>query len=327
MGSATLIVDQRGSRLERASPGVVRLTSPDGESQRIGLLGLSGIVVQGDAMLSASLLREAHDAGVAVTLLPGRGPGEPAHLLPFSGHLLRLRLAQYRCHADAHCRLSVARALVVEKIRQQQRWLLAHDAHMPMERFIHAATEAANLESLRGVEGAAAACYFSAWPTLWPQPWPFVKRSRRPPRDPVNAMLSLGYTMAMHHVGRFAGLRGLDPQLGCLHETRPGRPSFSLDLMEPLRPPVDQWVWRFLDQGFLSPDRFTCSTVEGCRLDKEGRAIFYSQWFQTGEHGVRRVARSTLALVIGLWRHHGALAAADAGSGGRTGTEEEPPPP
>ena len=322
MGSATLIIDQRGSRLERATLGVARLTAKNGETQRIGLYGLSGIVVQGDALISASLLREAHDAGVTVTLLSGRGSGKPTHLFPFAGNLLRLRLAQYRCHADIDCRLTVARALVAEKIRQQQHWLLAHGTTITMERFVHATEEATNMNSLRGIEGAAAARYFSAWPDLWPQPWHFVNRNRRPPRDPVNALLSLGYTMALHHIGRLSGLRGLDPLLGCLHEIHPGRPSFPLDLLEPLRPVVDQWVWEFLGQGAIAPKQFSISPTEGCRLDKEGRTIFFERWFQTGDPGLRRVSRNTLARIIGLWRRHGILPATKAVSDPRIEMEE-----
>ena len=88
---------------------------------------------------------------------------------------------------------------------------------MDLQRFRLAADEAADLSILLGVEGAAAARYLQAWRGLWGGEWGFKGRNRRPPRDPVNALLSLTYSMAQGPVGRLALRHGLDPALGFLH--------------------------------------------------------------------------------------------------------------
>jgi CRISPR-associated endonuclease Cas1 len=93
-----------------------------------------------------------------------------------------------------------------------------------MRRLAAETSGAPSLDALMGLEGAAAARYFGLWATAWQQPWHFPGRNRRPPRDPVNALLSLGYTLALNPVGQQAALRGLDVSLGFLHAPHSGRP-------------------------------------------------------------------------------------------------------
>lgn len=307
MGYATLTIDQRGSRLDWVAPGVLRLSVGDSTSHRIGLNTLRRIVVHGDVPLSSTLLRAAQEAGVAVVLCAGRGPGTPVHLLSAPHGRLRLRQAQHRCLGDPACCLAVARNLVMAKLAQQQRWLTLHGREDRLARFIPAARTAGHLPALMGVEGAAAARYFAEWRELWPAPWSFTGRTRRPPRDPVNAVLSLGYTMALGLTGQFAALHGLDPEFGFLHVPESGRPSLGLDLLEPLRPVVDQWVWSLLTSGEMTPDRFTISPTEGCRLDPAGRAIFYAHWSRTGDAQCAPTLRHTMATLLLTWRSHGHL--------------------
>lgn len=154
-----------------------------------------------------------------------------------------------------------------------------------------------------GIEGAASARYFAAWGRLWEPPWEFPRRSRRPPRDPINALLSLSYTLALQYVGRMAVLRGLDTALGFLHTPQPGRPSLALDLLEPVRPWIDQWVWQSLNgRRLLKTDHFVFNRADGCRLNKEGRGLFYAAWHQDEAHWLRRPARNGLALVLNALR-------------------------
>lgn len=102
-------------------------------------------------------------------------------------------------------------------------------------------------------------------------------RNRRPPRDPVNALLSLGYTLLGAEMLSAVQEAGLDPALGFLHGIVPGRESLVLDLIEPLRPGVDALVLRLLEQ-VVTPAHFTRHPVQGCRLNKEGWGLFYPAW-------------------------------------------------
>lgn len=212
---------------------------------------------------------------MAVLLMPGRGKGDPACWFP-SGHRGHaLRHAQHVRHQNARGRLELARLLVAAKIAQQQLWLEERGLNIPLQRFVDALPEARDIASLMGYEGAASARYFAAWGTLWREPWRFDGRNRRPPQDPVNALLSLAYSLATQHVGQGLARYGLDVALGFLHDPRSNRPALALDLLEPLRPWIDEWVLRLLEAGHLQPGHFTYSAGEGCRLDAEGRAIFY----------------------------------------------------
>lgn len=299
----TLLIDRRGTRVALANTGVVEVRYEDGETHKIGLAGLRRIIVQGDAQLSASLLRACSAAGVAVILVAGRGRGEPAHLFPAPRGTILLRHAQHRCYADPVRRLDIARALVRAKIQQQVLWLDAHgEGSETVSRFLAQAESAAGINELMGVEGAAAARYFSVWSKCWRNPWHFSGRNRRPPRDPVNSLLSLGYALALNHVGRRATLSGLDLALGFLHAPFPQRPSLALDLLEPVRPWVDQWVWRLLESGALKPADFTDRRQEGCRLSKEGRGVFFREWHINEDDWLPKPARHALAIVLSKLR-------------------------
>lgn len=299
MSVMSLLIDRRGASVGLSGPGVVEVRYEDGETHRLGLRGLRRIMVRGDAALSASLLRACQEAGIAVVLSAGRGRGGTAHLFPEARGAVHLRHAQHCCHADPARRLALARAVVAAKIEQQAMWLEAHGLEAgTVRRFVGEAGAALSIGALMGVEGAAAARYFALWGGLWEAPWQFQGRNRRPPRDPVNALMSLGYTLALSRVGQLAAARGLDVALGFLHSPLSGRPALGLDLLEPVRPWVDQWVWRLLAKGALQPGHFTFSAAEGCRLDKAGRAVFFREWHAAEDQWLARPARHALAVVL-----------------------------
>ena len=120
---------------------------------------------------------------------------------------------------------------------------------------------------VRGLEGAATAIWFRYFATLLPAPWDFPSRTRRPPADPVNALLSLGSTWLLNRATAALEAQGYEVYLGGLHEYRAGRPSLSCDLIEPLRvPAVDRWVVLTCGQGELSPAHFVREESGGFRL-------------------------------------------------------------
>lgn len=198
-----------------------------------------------------------------------------------------LRLRQYQRFGDASWRRDFAAALVQAKVDSQLQAVRHYQRHggptagevlerLRVER--NACAEAPDLDSLRGLEGAASAEWFGYLGKLLRAPWVFVHRVRRPPTDPVNALLSLGYTFLLSRVVARCEAVGLEVALGTLHEYRSGRPSLGCDLMEPLRvPAVDRWVVELCNGGWLRETHFT-SGEEGVRLQPKVFPHIIQRW-------------------------------------------------
>jgi CRISPR-associated protein Cas1 len=130
-----------------------------------------------------------------------------------------------------------------------------------------------------GHEGAATREYFRAWREVIGKDWGFTARERRPPPDPVNAMLSFGYTLLVNEAIAVLGVAGLDPAAGFLHQARWGRPSLALDLMAEFRPlVVDAVVLRCLSTGIVRPEESGTDSDRGCRMNPRARQGFLAAY-------------------------------------------------
>lgn len=303
MGIMSLIVDRRGTELSLSGNGVVKLASPESPQTRVGLNGLRRMVLKGEVKISSRVLRACQETGVDIVLLSARSNKGAVHLFPQGKDQARLRLRQYECHLKPKVRIGIARQIVKMKIQAQARWLEAHGLILEIERFVSKMEEIDDLNALMGIEGAVSARYFSIWSQIWKNPWSFKTRNRRPPRDPVNALLSLGYTLATSYLGGLASLKGLETQIGFLHSPAAGRPNLILDLLEPVRPSVDQLVWQIMTDGGLTLEHFYTNRAEGCRLTRDGRALFFDAWCRSEDDWLQRPARQSLALVLKALRH------------------------
>lgn len=280
-----LVIDHRKTRV-RMEGRALRIDHPDTPPQNVPL-GLVGIVVvHGSPLIGCEVWRALAERNIPAIVQPARGRGCSALIGPALGNTVALRSAQHRAAADQQAGLRIARACVAGKIQAQARLLESLGVHQSEADRKLRELQAASLDrldaaksaaTLMGVEGAAAAAWY-AWLGAWlPAHWRFEGRNRRPPRDPVNALLSLGYTLLGGEMLRAVEEQGLDPALGFLHGIVPGRESLVLDLIEPLRPSVDCVVLGLLDE-ILLPTQFTHSARDGCRLNKGGRAQFYREW-------------------------------------------------
>ena len=139
--------------------------------------------------------------------------------------------------------------------------------------------EASGRDQLMGFEGASAMSWFSLLKDILSPEWQFSGRNKRPPKDPMNALFSLSYTMATADVYKTVHERGMDPCIGFLHAARPGRDSFVLDVLEPLRPGADQFCLT-LANTTMHPEQFTQSDHEGCRINNQGRRLYFNNWSQ-----------------------------------------------
>ncbi len=281
----TLYVDRKHATLE-LDAGALLIRVPGERPARVPLAGLERVVVRGTASLATSLLAALHERDVGLLVLTGRR-GDPSATLLGRPHAdVTLRLAQLELARDPNARTDLVRRLLDGKLAGQLRlvegWLDARpDARRPLlaarEAIAAARTKLARapLSALLGLEGTAAAAFFEALAAVLPPAVGFTGRNRRPPRDPVNACLSLGYTLATFEAARQAQLVGLDPLLGFLHAPAHGRPALACDLVEPVRHHVDRLVHRLFASGTLRPEHAR-TTAEGCLLGKAGREIFFA---------------------------------------------------
>jgi CRISPR-associated protein Cas1 len=207
--------------------------------------------------------------------------------LPASG--VDARRGQYRLFELPGVRLQLAREVIRAKIHNQ-RVMLMRNGDVPdrvvglLANFRDATESARGLTELLGIEGSAAALYFEQFESMLKQRegWKFDwrGRNRRPPRDPVNALLSLGYSMLAKELTGVCHSVGLDPFLGFMHQPRYGRPALALDLMEEFRPLVaDSVAISLINRGELGPEDFIRS-ANGTFLNDRGRKPFWEAWFR-----------------------------------------------
>lgn len=266
---------------------------------------LERVVLRGAVQLSAGVLRRLADHNVGLLVLAGRSHRQAAMLLGKPNGDVRRRIAQYRWHHDAGYRASWSLPLVGLKLRAQRRLLLRAALQRPdcrkplldgadqIERGLsglrHMAPEPGLEKRLCGIEGAAASAYFGAFTSLFPASLDFTGRNRRPPKDPVNAVLSLGYTMLHAEAVSACHIAGLDPFVGFFHEPAHNRESLAADLIEPVRARLDEWAWRLFAERKLRGDAFT-RQEDACLLGKAGRQTFYLE-YELFARPVRRLLR------------------------------------
>ncbi len=199
-----------------------------------------------------------------------------------------LRLAQFDAWRDPVRRLALARSFVAGKVRnlrtiiqryQRSRGLDFTEQVESLGGSLDQVVGAADLDRLRGVEGMASRIYFQALRRAMPEGLGFSGRERRPPPDPVNALLSLGYSLLSAELGSLLEGLAFDPHVGYLHGIRYGRLSLALDLVEEFRAPlVDTFVGELLNKDMVGPDDFTTTEGRGCRLTPDAFRLFFRQY-------------------------------------------------
>lgn len=282
----TLYLDRRNLRLRLDGKRLV-IDEPDARPRGVPLALLERVVMQGWVQFDSGVLAALAEQGASVVCLSARHSRRTAILLGPGHGDARRRLAQYQLTFDPASRLILARRLIAGKLRAQIRLLETAQAQRPdMRKPLHDGLAtlrgllptlaiAADRDTVLGLEGAGAAAHFAALTALFPPSLHFTGRNRRPPRDPVNACLSLGYTLLHFEAVRAAYGAGLDPLLGFFHEPAYGRESLACDLIEPLRPRLDGWVWHLFRERRLREGDFVLDKG-ACLLAKEGRQTFYA---------------------------------------------------
>lgn len=201
------------------------------------------------------------------------------------GTHVQLRLAQYRKFSDNAFRLKIATGFIdgkisgIQSVWSRQRRLGDLGPKLTQVARIHEKLKSVkSLESLRGLEGSATAINYAILRKALLGEWHFKRREYHPPRDPVNAMLSLGYTLLYSHMSSLIQMHGLDPYLGFFHEPKRGHAALASDMIEEWRcPVVDALVLRLVNTKQITPGNFT--TVRGrCTMAKDSLGLFTTQF-------------------------------------------------
>ena len=263
-----LYVIEQGSRLTREGRRVL-VVKEGGTLAQVAVLQVSQVIVFGNVQITTPALRLLLDEGIEVVLLSetGRFYGRLVGATNGNG---ALRVNQVLRSQDATFTLHTAQQMVRGKLHNVKVFLQRYarrlasdpvrDAAISVEQLLQRVPRTTAHSSLMGVEGQGAAIYFGVWKNLLQPPWRFTGRVRRPPTDPVNVLLSFGYTVLQQNVLGAVLTAGLDPYVGFLHRLEYNRPSLALDLMEEFRPLiVDSVVLRCCNNQIIQPDHF----VEG----------------------------------------------------------------
>lgn len=291
----TVYVTTEGAALKKDGENVV--AEVEGvERARVPLHMLASVVAFGPVLVSPALIGACARAGITIALLDRVGRFQARIEGPVSGNVL-LRRAQYRASEAPE---EIARSFVIGKVANQRavlmRALRDHGAEMQpgpraaiegaTDRIAHVLRRAsfadATLDALRGSEGEAANLYFSVFDHLIRTPDTKLRwhgRSRRPPLDAVNALLSFLYTLLTHDCRSACESVGLDPAVGFLHRDRPGRPSLALDLMEELRAPLaDRLALSLLNRRQLRAGDFRTLDGGAVMLTDDARKRVLTAW-------------------------------------------------
>jgi CRISPR-associated protein Cas1 len=290
---------------KRAKDGA---TPAPARKERVPLIKIDEVVVLGEVTMTASALHLLLERDIEITFLGHYGQFKGRLSPSFSKNAI-LRMAQYRAHLDMTRRCELARRFVIGKLMNQRTMLQRYqrrqsDPEMQqsieqMSTLLHQLAAlrldsvptpqrlatgdnriaGTPLETILGMEGAGSAAYFSCFGKLLsdPRQWPFPGRVKRPPTDPVNALLSFGYSLLTSKVASAVQLVGFDHFVGYLHSSFYGRPALALDLVEEFRPiVVDSIVLNMLNNRMLASKDFVVE-LGAYNLKQEKRKVFFTK--------------------------------------------------
>ncbi len=282
----TLFIDRKDIHIKLDGNTLV-FYSQKGREDSYPILPLSRIIVVGNVTLDSNVIHKLASENISVVFLTGRNMRFAGMLhgsLHYNG---QVRVKQYQKTLTDFPQ-SFSRWIVFQKIESQLDFIkelievrkdlknILINTRKTLEEMLSNFEKELEISSLRGVEGGASSVYFNAFTGLFPPHLNFNKRTRRPPEDPVNAMLSLGYTLLHFEMVREIEVNGLDPTIGYYHSFEYGRESLACDFVEPFRVFIDRFVYRlFKEEIIVEKDFSKDGDKAGCYLTKEGRAKFY----------------------------------------------------
>jgi CRISPR-associated endonuclease Cas1/CRISPR-associated protein Cas4 len=284
--SFPLHVQSNKARVSRSGE-TLEVEVDDKPKTTIRINDVSQVVLQGNVYVSTGVLHELMRREIPIVWL-SYGGWYLGHTQGMGHKNVELRTAQYQGSFDEAACLRLARGWVAAKARNQRVMLRRNwrgdgnpdEALTQIEAAERNAKRAASIESLLGIEGAAAAAYFGAFGSLLKRDpdagfaFDFMSRNRRPPRDPINSLLSFAYALLIRQWTLTLATVGFDPYRGFYHQPRYGRPALALDMMEPFRPLIaDSAVIMAVNNGEVRPTDFV-TVADAVALTEDGRKRF-----------------------------------------------------
>lgn len=282
-------ITEQGAVVRHSSKTLV-VTKGKEKIIQIPILQIDRLLLFGNIQLTTQtlnlLLQESID--VAFLTLNGKLRGR---LVASESKNVILRLAQYERYLDDEFQLAEARAIVRGKISNARAVILRHRRNHPelnfskelalIEQTLNKLEQNQTINSLMGAEGMATAAYFRCFGQMFRQELTFTERTRRPPKDPVNAILSLGYTLITNEILGLVIAHGLDPYIGFLHGVVYGRPSLALDLVEEFRHAViDRFSLHLFNNKILTMEDFRPAEQNGIYLTSDGIKKYFQHYEQ-----------------------------------------------
>jgi CRISP-associated protein Cas1 len=260
-----IYVKEQGAMIHKRG-GRILVEKDDKTLLEIPLRQTDSVAVFGNVQLTTQAMSELLERSIPVAFYTRHGRLK-GHLTPEVSKNVGLRLAQYRTATDETASLGIARGIVRAKLLNSAALLDDYRANHPSELLAGKADslrraagdtgEAATHSELMGREGAGAAAYFDALAEMNRSELPFEGREKHPPPDPINSLLSLGYTMVLNELRGLVEGAGLEPHLGFLHRADYGRPSLALDLLEPFRSiVVDRLTLALVNERVFTVEHF-----------------------------------------------------------------------
>ena len=301
----TLYIDKQGVSAYLDGSAIV-IRDNDHRVGTVPINPLERVVIRGNVMVDTKLLSYLGEKKIGVLILSGRR--HQATLMQPRIYLdAERRCLQYERHKSMAFRIFISKKILSEKLtaaiillqklreRKQEKSFCLQKYENVLILNLKKLQRAETLETLRGIEGDSARNYFGALSFYLPSDLGFKGRNRRPPRDPVNAVLSLGYTLLLTEISLSCLTHGLDPYISFLHELDYGRESLSCDLVEPFRFCIDELTVDLFESNTLKPALFTVSS-DGCYMGKEARASFYPAFENIREELRTRISRFVMQI-------------------------------
>ena len=262
---------------------------------RIPIHKIDGIVCFGQVSLSPALMAHCTASNITITFLNQFGKFQARVEGAVSGNVL-LRREQYRIADDSERSLVISQTIILGKVFNQRQVIRRYlrdykdsldtdiqirldKAKKYLELGLNRVVQTQNNAELLGREGELAGEYFAVFPRfIRHSDFDFAKRTRNPPTDPVNALLSFAYTLMTHECRSALETVGLDPNSGFFHQLRAGRPSLALDMVEEFRPMIDRFVLSLINKKQLGRKDFITLDNGAVVLKDEPRQLFLKAW-------------------------------------------------
>ena len=310
---AILYITQQGAVLHKSGNQIVVKKERD-VLQEIPIVQLDEVVIFGNGHITTPTMGYLLQKSIPVSFLSSQGKYK-GKLQPAYAKDTRIRQQQYAVATDSKQCLGLAKCFVRGKLTNAARFCQRQRTQngevksviSSVRQTVQKLERAENLESLLGYEGSGTAAYYRAFRQFLRHDWGFTTRQFRPPPDPINAMLSLGYTLLHNHVYTFTNVVGFDPYCGYFHQPKHGHAALASDLMEEFRQIiVDRYVLSLINNNRVRPEDFD-QTNKGIRFTKEALDRFLTGYYgrlqQTFQHPARKEKTSYLRCIELQVRH------------------------